>query len=618
MTHFSGVMGLKSKGGNPMRRGIITRLAFAVIVLDWTGNSTLAQMLYWCGPEGVLRSSLDGSHTELLRPRDFGFPYAFALDLDEQKVYWTGPGIRRSNLDGSGSETLISVAPEASAIILDPAHKRLYWIEGPYSPSSRIRSASFDGSDVLNLISGIDHAYGLALDSDSGRIYWSEAGTHKIRRSFLDGSGIEDFVTSGLIYPESLAIDPASGYLYWTDSGTDKIQRTSLLGGPVETLISTNLGGPDSIVLDLVAEKMYWADWIFDNIRRANLDGSGVETLITENLFDATNIGLDPVHNQIYWSDLTTNRLVRANIDGSEKETVLAAFQPISIAFDSIHRKLYWTYPGDGLGGAPGSIERSNLDASGQEYIHLGAPYGPTRLYINALEGQIYWTSWRIGDCCGDFAGPIRRANLDGSNVTDLFFTLEGAPVDFDFLGAKVYWADYYSIFRSDYFGNDVEYLLNAQFTGALAVDQQNGKIYWAQRETISRANFDGSSIEPVTSRPGAGYPNPIVLDVPRMTLYWVDRIGIRRAGFDGSNIQTIVEDDSGEIFSLALDDRIIGDGNQTGTTDLRDFALFQACFLNPALPADSEICARFDIEPFDGQADLADAAWFVASLTGP
>ena len=57
-------------------------------------------------------------------------------------------------------------------------------------------------------------------------MYWTDYSASKIQRANLDGSGVEDLVTSGLSNPFGIALDVAGGKMYWTDEGTDKIQRT--------------------------------------------------------------------------------------------------------------------------------------------------------------------------------------------------------------------------------------------------------------------------------------------------------------------------------------------------------------------------------------------------------
>ena len=133
------------------------------------------------------------------------------------------------------------------------------------------------------------------------RMYWTEWNTESIRRSDLDGSGIENLVTTGLAAPGGIALDVAGGKMYWTDWGTDKIQRSNLDGSGVEDLI-TGLTSPYAIALDVAGGKMYWTDAIADKIQRSNLDGSGVEDLIT-GLDAPGGIPLDVAGGKMYWTD---------------------------------------------------------------------------------------------------------------------------------------------------------------------------------------------------------------------------------------------------------------------------------------------------------------------------
>ena len=61
--------------------------------------------------------------------------------------------------------------------------------------------------------SGLDLPGGLALDLRGGKMYWTDRGTAKIQRANLDGSGVEELLTSavGLENPSGLALAPEAG-----------------------------------------------------------------------------------------------------------------------------------------------------------------------------------------------------------------------------------------------------------------------------------------------------------------------------------------------------------------------------------------------------------------------
>ena len=148
-----------------------------------------------------------------------------------------------------------------------------------------------------------------------GKMYWVDRWTAKIQRADLDGSQVEDLVTTGLEEPTDLALDVAGGKMYWTDRLTDKIKRANLDGSQIEDLV-TGLYSIWSLALDVAGGKMYWANasWRGPKIQRANLDGSQVEDLITTGLFQIAGLALDVAGEKMYWTDYGTNKIHRANI----------------------------------------------------------------------------------------------------------------------------------------------------------------------------------------------------------------------------------------------------------------------------------------------------------------
>ena len=65
--------------------------------------------------------------------------------------------------------------------------------------------------------------------------------------------------------------------MYWADIDTAKIQRANLDGTDIEDLVTTGLRTVETIALDVTNRKIYWADWATDKIQRANLDGTNVQ-----------------------------------------------------------------------------------------------------------------------------------------------------------------------------------------------------------------------------------------------------------------------------------------------------------------------------------------------------
>ena len=89
------------------------------------------------------------------------------------------------------------------------------------------------------------------------------------------------------------ATSPSTGvYMYWADNGRNKIQRANLNGTNVENLVTTDVRGAEEIALDVAGGKMYWTEDVADRIRRTNLDGTNVETPVTAGLQSPEGIAL--------------------------------------------------------------------------------------------------------------------------------------------------------------------------------------------------------------------------------------------------------------------------------------------------------------------------------------
>jgi sugar lactone lactonase YvrE len=235
------------------------------------------------------------------------------------------------------------------------------------------------------------------------KMYWTEAGANRNQRANLDGSAVEDLVSS--LTPTGIAIDIAGGKMYWIAMSADNIYRANLDGSGVETLV-TGLSTPYDIGLDIAAGKMYWTDWGADKIQRANLDGSGIEDVVT-GLNRPRGMALDIAGGKMYWADYGPYRIRRANLDGSGIEDLVTGLVSLhDVAVDIAGGKIYWVDAG-----TADKIQRSNLDGSGIEDLVTGLDY-PYGIALDILKGKMYWADYN--------ADKIQRANLDGSSVEDI------------------------------------------------------------------------------------------------------------------------------------------------------------------------------------------------------
>ncbi len=295
-----------------------------------------------------------------------------------------------------------------------------------------MRHLRFPQLAVLGLLAlaGVVAVLWLATGAQAGveKVYWTDGGNNKIQRANLDGSNVEDLITSGLTKPLGIALDVPGGKMYWVESGkTDapqvpaKVKRANLDGSGAEDLIATGLSNPFGIALDVAGGKMYWTDDGSKKIQRADLDGSNVETLVNTGTgqpftSDPLGLALDVAGGKMYWIDAGNDKIRRANLDGSNVEDLVTTglLVPVGIALDVAGGKMYWTDEGD-------KIRRANLDGSNVEDLVTTGLTTPRGIVLDVAGGKMYWTD--------QGSGKIQRANLDGSNVEDLVPTGLGSPL---------------------------------------------------------------------------------------------------------------------------------------------------------------------------------------------
>ena len=375
-----------------------------------------------------------------------------------------------------------------------------------------------------------------------GKMYWVDRITAKIQRANLDGSQVEDLVTTGLLEPTDLALDVAGGKIYWADvvvGGGAKIQRANLDGSQVENLISTGLRDPRGLALDVTGGKIYWADAILGGakIQRANLDGSRVEALVISELNGLRDLALDLAGGKMYWTKgWFGNRIQRANLDGSQIEDLISTLQgnPGSLVLVLPEGKMYWTNE-DWTGASLGKIKRANLDGSQVEDListGLRAPRGlaleltdmSPEVTVNrppvldgigkqsVSEGELLHIDLVARDPEGGEVTYEAQSNAPGvATVSVSGREMTISPVE---LGVATV-----AVMASDASGATTTRTFTVNVTAP--VPESRGKMYWTDAGTdkIQRANLDGSQIEDLIFT-GLNIPQALALDLDGAKMY--------------------------------------------------------------------------------------------------
>lgn len=469
------------------------------------------------------------------------FSNAIELDVANGKMYYRDTdldAIRRSNLDGSSPETIISGLTESMAIALDLVNGRLYWHDGDVD---EIKRSNLDGSSIETVAdSSTGSVEDIAVDAAGGKVYWINFGL--LVRANLDGSNIQG-VGAGdppNFVPGSVALDLSGGKVYWTNESAG-IQRANLDGTSPESLVlAFDDGGSQlmSIALDVTAGAMYWSDFSSGLIRTANLDGTDIRTVY--DTLDANDFAsfftFDPATRMLYWSAgiAETDGIVRAELPAITR----LPQDLITGCGLALHNNQIYYINADRTGAQTGigSIHRANLDGSGDQTL-LSNLSTPLSLAVDGTGGKMYWT---------DLLQGVWRANLNGSNP-QLIVPSTGFPVylDLDRMNNKVYWSEAgtQNIRRANLDGTNSETAVPSVNARGIAIHNGLGKVYWTRfTGQIFRANLNGTNLETIVENADLDAPFGLKIDESSGIMYWTENEGgpLRRANVDGSNVEVV------------------------------------------------------------------------------
>ncbi|GMT49649.1 MAG: hypothetical protein IEMM0008_1188 [bacterium] len=260
------------------------------------------------------------------------------IRIGHTTLYWTNSTaltLNKSTINGAGSQTILDrtaalgTGPSVNGIAVCPSIGKIYWTEtdnGAYI--TFLKRSNLDGSGIETLYTGsISSPFftGIAVDVPGGKVYWAESTSLGILVANLDGTS-SSVLPTGVGTVNDVALDAKAGKMYFTDGNGGAIMQANLDGtGSVALPLATNT--PIAIALDLDGGKVYWtSNGSSNQVSRANLDGSGtVDVLESSGSITFLGIALDSQAGKVYWVEGGTT-IRRANMDstGTGKETLLS------------------------------------------------------------------------------------------------------------------------------------------------------------------------------------------------------------------------------------------------------------------------------------------------------
>lgn len=174
--------------------------------------------------------------------------------------------ILRSNLDGSGVETVVTGVVAGLGIDVDPLPGTVYWTEA-FGIESKIRRADYGGGNVQTVVALAEQVWDVAVDPIGGKIYWADRDF--VRRADLDGGNPQAIVATvqAQIGVLAIAVDPGLGKVYWSEVGTGsafqvpaRIRRANLDGSNPQSILVEN-GAGVAAAAALVLDASGSLDW---------------------------------------------------------------------------------------------------------------------------------------------------------------------------------------------------------------------------------------------------------------------------------------------------------------------------------------------------------------------
>lgn len=256
----------------------------------------------------------------------------FSTVLNGQQIYFADPNniFKKADLDdGLCLESLgLPNSTGYLSLDIDETNMKVYAIvNNGLTNGAKIFSTDLDGSNMQDIItSGLNSPWSITVDAAGGKMYWTERGFGgTLKRANLDGTNVETLASgsAGLLsLPARLALDVANNHIYLANTFSQRIVRYNL-DGTGQAIIYQAAGQLGDVALDLTNGKMYWTEENEGKILRADLNGTNIETVVDLSGLAGSNrirsLALDVPNGKIYWGNYDQSKISFSNLDGTNQ-----------------------------------------------------------------------------------------------------------------------------------------------------------------------------------------------------------------------------------------------------------------------------------------------------------
>ncbi len=241
------------------------------------------------GNRSAHAANVDGSESEQLLTAAIGARLvSIAVDGPAGRFYFIDElrqRIHRANLDGSDEQNWLTGLEVPAGLDVDVSAGKIYFTER--GGTSRVQRANLDGTQLEVLMTDVEQPRGVAVDAAAGKLYVADDGLDALLSADLDGTNVVNLNITDVSDPLEISIDPVDAKLYWSERGESgpRIRRANLDGSSVEDIVTTaalpGFSAASGLEVDRVGRRLYFVDGgNAGSILRANLDGSGAALIL--------------------------------------------------------------------------------------------------------------------------------------------------------------------------------------------------------------------------------------------------------------------------------------------------------------------------------------------------
>ncbi|XP_076445601.1 prolow-density lipoprotein receptor-related protein 1-like [Babylonia areolata] len=333
----------------------------------WPNGLTLdyeAYRLYWVDArsDSVHSTTYDGADHRLILISHEHLSHPFSLTLFEHSIYWTdwrhNTLVKANKFDGTNVTVIQRTYTQPFDVKIFHPYRQPKVPHNPCDPETNggCSHLCLLGNDDGKLVARCRCPHRWKLNADNKTCSGDNTFLLYVKENEIRGVDLKTAhynVIPSITVPfvenaSAIDYDVQSDRLYWTDSKRQVITSAFLNGTGVQTIIDTGLSNPEGFAIDWLSRNMYFTSYDEEkaSISVAQLDGAFRTEIVTETKRSKLNsIAVHPKKGVMFWSEVggEKHRIMRAYMDGSNiTEFVSNASNAASLTLDMDDDRLYW------------------------------------------------------------------------------------------------------------------------------------------------------------------------------------------------------------------------------------------------------------------------------------